>query len=314
MSQSSSTNEQNSEQILTDIQSLQSMEQELFSNLETNTNLTSEQQQQIISKINEISNMRINLYQTLNGVNTFYQGALDSSIGTLQEQTAAIGIVESELNQAKIRLKALEAEKNNKIRLVEINNYYGEKYTEHAKLMKIIIFILIPVIILTLLYNKGLIPNALFYGLICIIAIIGGYFFWITFGSIIMRDNMNYNEYDWYFDTANAPKSSGSSSTDPWATTSNTGVCVGAECCSTNQTYDASSNLCIDTSSNVISGFTTMISSLFSNKETFQNNPTREAMINSVLTKNSGTYKTDYTMDGENRVKAYGSNSFINYR
>ncbi len=104
--------------------------------------------------MNQLSNMRINLYQTLSGVNNYYGNALRSSIGTLKEQTAAIAIVENELNQAKKRLQILESEKNNKIRLVEINEYYGEKYSEHATLMKIVIFTLIPIIILAILNSK----------------------------------------------------------------------------------------------------------------------------------------------------------------
>jgi GTP-sensing pleiotropic transcriptional regulator CodY len=42
-----SNNSQNNEQILNDIQLLQQMEQQLFNNLETNSNLSVEQQQQI---------------------------------------------------------------------------------------------------------------------------------------------------------------------------------------------------------------------------------------------------------------------------
>jgi GTP-sensing pleiotropic transcriptional regulator CodY len=58
-----SNNSQNNEQILNDIQLLQQMEQQLFNNLETNTNLTVEQQQQIIEKISQLSNMRIKRYE-----------------------------------------------------------------------------------------------------------------------------------------------------------------------------------------------------------------------------------------------------------
>ena len=118
---------QNNEQILNDIQSLQQMEQNLFNSLETNPNLSFQQQQQIVEKMNQLSNMRINLYQTLNGVNNFFQNALQSSVGTLKEQTIAISIVESELNESKKQLQLLENDKNDKIRLVEINNYYGDK-------------------------------------------------------------------------------------------------------------------------------------------------------------------------------------------
>ena len=137
---SGSNVQQNNEQILNDIQYLQQLEQQMFNNLETNPNLSTQQQEEIIQKMNQISNMRINLYQTLSGVNSFFQNALTSSVGTLQEQTAAIAIVESELNRSKKRLETLNMERNNKIRLVEINDYYGEKYSEHSNLMKIIIF------------------------------------------------------------------------------------------------------------------------------------------------------------------------------
>lgn len=68
----------NNQQILNDIQSLQIMEQQLVNSLESNPNLTSTQQQDIIKKINQISNMRINLYKTLSGVNGFFQLALNS--------------------------------------------------------------------------------------------------------------------------------------------------------------------------------------------------------------------------------------------
>ena len=139
---------QTNEQILNDIQALQQIEKQLFENLESNPQLSSEEQQKIISKINQLSNMRINLYQTLSGVNDFFQNALSSSVGTLQQQSTAIGIIEGELNRSKNQLSELEDDNMNKIRLVEINNYYGDKYAEHSQLMKIVIYTLVPVIIL----------------------------------------------------------------------------------------------------------------------------------------------------------------------
>ena len=281
---------QNNEQILNDIQSLQQMEQQLFNSLETNTTLTPQQQQQIVEKMNQLSNMRINLYQTLSGVNGFFQNALSSSVGTLQEQTVAIGIVENELNQAKQRLELLEAEKNNKIRLVEINDYYGDKYAEHSKLMKIIIFTLVPVIILAFLNNKGILPNTIYYILVIIVAVIGSYFFWTTFASTIMRDNMNYQEYDWYFDPNAAPSGS-ASSTDPWLSLNAHGTCIGQMCCSDGQTYDSDLNQCIGDST-VTESFMT------------------ESMVNKVLTKTQpGKYKHDANMG---TVQHNQVNSFIN--
>jgi hypothetical protein len=282
---------QNNEQILNDIQSLQQMEQNLFTSLETNANLTPQQQEKIIEKMNQLTNMRINLYQTLSGVNNFYGTALQSSAGTLKEQTAAIGIVESELNRSKKRLQLLEAEKNNKIRLVEINDYYGDKYAEHSQFMKIIIFTLVPIIILAFLNNKGILPNTIYNILLVIISFIGAYFMWGRYASIIMRDNMNYQAYDFYFDPNTAPTGATTDGTDPWLS-KGSGSCVGQYCCSDGQTYDAELNKCVITE-NVAESFVT-----------------ESMVVTDILTKKqNGKYKDDVNMGS---IQESLSNSFIN--
>lgn len=283
--------------ILNDIDSLQKMEQQLFNNLESNTNLTQQQKVNEIEKINNLTNLRINLYQTLSGINNFSINSLKTTVGSLEEQIVAVDIVESELNKSKARLSALEEERNNKIRLVEINNYYSDKYSEHSALMKIVIFTLIPVIFLTVLNKKGLLPDGIFNILIIIIALIGGYFFWIRFGSIIMRDNMNYQEYNWAFDPASAPAPTSSASTSTSTSTSSTsssssGTCVGQSCCSTGLTWDQSLNKCVSNSSNVKESFIT------------------ESMVNNVLIKSQpGKYNSDYNLGNINPTT---SPSFIN--
>jgi hypothetical protein len=294
--------QENNEQILNDIQSLQQMEQQLSNNLETNPNLTSEQQQNIIEKMNQLSNMRINLYQTLSGINNYYENALDSSVGTLQEQVTAVGIVESELNQARQRLSLLEEEKNNKIRQVEINTYFGDKYTEHSELMKIIIFTLIPVIIISFLYSKSLLPKMVYYVLVALVSLVGAYFFWKRYASIIMRDNMNYQQYDFPFDPNSVTTTGSTSSTDPWQTNTNLGTCVGDYCCSTGMSYDASLNQCvIGSSGTTTTGTTTTGTTTSTTGTTTTSSGTEsfitESMINNVLTKTQpGKYKADYDL------------------
>ncbi len=290
----STSNAQNNEQILNDIQNLQQLEQQLFNTLETNTSLSAAEKQKLITKANELSRFRINLYKTLGGVNGFFNSALSSSLGTLKEQTVAIGIIETELNKSKKRLEILEQERNNKIRLVEINEYYGDKYEEHAQLMKIIIFTLIPVILLSFLYNKGLLPNSIYRFLIIVISIIGAVYLWRRYASIITRDNMNYQEYNWYFDPNLATSGSTTTSADPWLSTSSGssyGTCIGQACCSSGQVYDSTSNQCVATATS-------------STQESFET-------INNILTKQQpGKFKTDY--DLSDNYKAPLSNSIIN--
>lgn len=272
--------DQNNEQILGDIQSLQQMEQQLFNSLETNANLTTNEQQKIVDKMNQLSNMRINLYKTLSGVNNYFENALNTSVGSLKQQVVAIQIVEDELDRAKKRLELLEEEKNNKIRLVQINTYYSDRYAEHAQLMKVIIYTLIPVIIISLLLKKGILPSKLYYIILIIISLIGAYFFWKRFMSIIMRDNMNYREYNWSFDPNNvSTETDDSSGDDPWVTNVNLGTCVGDYCCAPNTAYDPDLNQCVPKAG--APGNTT----IEEEEETEDTEEGFEGMVNNVLTK-----------------------------
>jgi uncharacterized protein YukE len=232
ISQNQSNFSERNQQILSDIQNLQTIEQGLFSNLENNSStMSQEEQQQLIQKMNEISQMRINLYKSLTGINSYFQDALVNSRDTLDEQIVAIGIVEEQLNDAKKRLALIEEEKNSNIRNIEINDYYSEKYSNHTSLMKIVIFMLIPIIILAVLYNKGFLPSPIYLTLVAIIAIVGFYFLFTSFYSMMRRDNMNYQQYDWGFNPNNAPTSSTTGpNVDPWSGGTST-VCVGAQCC-----------------------------------------------------------------------------------
>lgn len=227
------------------IQELQSLEQGIFTTLEqSGSSMTQAEQNQLINQMNDISQMRINLYQSLSGMNSLFQNALTSSRDTLDEQIVAIQIVEKQLNQAKTRLKSLEDEKNNNIRHIEINDYYAERYGQHAQLMKVIIFMLVPIIILAVLYNKGILPRPIYLGLIVIVGAIGFYFIWTTYFSMIRRDNMNYQQYDWSFNKKTAPSNTGTSTiTDPWSGGASD-LCVGPQCCTTYEMFDASLNQC----------------------------------------------------------------------
>lgn len=241
--------QESNQDILNDIQNLQKIEQELFNSLETNPNLSVQQKEKITKKIDQITNMRINLYKTLSDVNGFFQNSLKSSHGTLNDQSVAISIVESELNKMKENLNLLQTEKNNKMRIIQINKYYGDKYAEHSSLMKIIIFTLVPVIILTIINRTGILPSIVYYILLCIIVGVGAYYFWYRYSSIITRDPLNYNEYDWDFNVRTAPEPPKGETVDPWASSLAGGICVGQACCTPDQTYDTKIDKCITNNS-----------------------------------------------------------------
>lgn len=240
-------NTKNIEKILNDIQSLQDTEQKLFNSLESNTLLTTKQQKKIVDQINKISEMRLNLYKTLGGVNQFYQNILYNAKNVSNQQKQVIRVVENQLNESKKKLNYLKKEQNNKIRLIQINDYYGQKYSEHASLMKYIIYMLLPIIILCFLYNFGLLPSSLFYILIVIISVVGSIYIITKLVSIWNRDNMNYQAYNWTFNKKGAPSTTNKSfSGNPWLSSNfNLGTCIGNACCSPGTLYDTTVNKCI---------------------------------------------------------------------
>jgi hypothetical protein len=260
-------------QIIQDISNLQNIEKDLFSTLEQSISqetITQTDKESMINKINEISQMRANLYDAIGGINSFYQNSLNSSEKTLAQQSAAVSIVENELNEAKTRMESIKDYKLKKLRLVEINNYYGARYAAHSNLMKIVLYMFVPILVLAILANYGILPGWLFTILVIIIGFIGvialGYEIW----SMTMRDNMIYPEYDWGFNPDTAPKAvSVSNYKDPWAaSSSNVAICIGQQCCDTGYSYNSAQNKCIPSvTENFVSEIFTKYSKMCENKK-----------------------------------------------
>jgi hypothetical protein len=98
------------------------------------------------------------------------------------------------------------------------------------------------------IYNRGILPYNIFLVIVSIVTVVGGYFFWKRLASILMRDNMNYNKYDW------AVKLPSNASTgqvdDPWITGNLPSItCIGSGCCSDGMTYDTIQDRCVFASS-----------------------------------------------------------------
>ena len=237
-------NQQTADQIFNDIQSLQGVEQDLFSSLDDQT-LNAEKRTDIINKINSISDMRLNLYETLNDVNGYFTKLNDDSTNSMSDQSSAIKIVEEQLNKSKQSLMDSEKDKNNKMRMIEINSYYSQRYAEHSDLMIITIGTLIPIILITFLYNNSLLPYNVFFILIVFIGLYGAFLFFNRLASIWSRDSINYQEYLWAFNKKAAPgpivKSDENS--DPWGSL-NMGVCIGKSCCSADTVWNDKTRVC----------------------------------------------------------------------
>jgi hypothetical protein len=251
------------QKIKDDIDNLQKIEMELIQTLGSNPNITTDEKNALYAKVNAVTDMRIRLYKTLDNASGMYKDILKGSTEKLELQTDAIGIMERELDNTKKRIDALSSDKNNKMRLVEVNEYYGSKYSEQAGLMKIIILTLISVIIVTFLkkrYLAAYMPDIIYYILIIGIFITGGVFFVLKFGDYMSRDSMNYQEFDWGFNKGKAPNPTNMIPVDPWFSPDmKFGLCVDKDCCAEGTEYDDDKNKCVPvTTKNDVDTFTTI--------------------------------------------------------
>lgn len=235
------------EQIISNIKNMQTNEMKLYVSLD-DQNLTQDQRTDIINRIEQIGETRQTLYNSLNNMASSYQQNVTTSQNTISQQMFAIDIVENELNEAKGRMKALEVEKYDKLRLVEINTYYGKRFNAHKEIVKVIVYICIFMLITIILGKKEILPRNIYIVLNGIIIVVGI----IVIGKKIIdlsnRDNMNFDEYDWYFNKEKAQSNTSTSTTasgDPWASIKTT--CIGDLCCSPSQglIYDSVNKVCV---------------------------------------------------------------------
>lgn len=244
------------EEMINDITDLQNIEKELYNKLEiisANKPVTDEDAlelktnvDKIIEKINNVSDMRMNLYKNLQKNYTFYQNNVAGARETIIEQTTAINIVNDQLEKSKEKLRQLQDDKNIKLRSIEINTYYGKQYDDYTNVMKIIIYMCIPIIIITFLEERGIIPNGIYSGLFIVIMVVGIYFIGWKILHIVSKSKFDYDVYDWFFNLKNAPTTNGDFAVglsikgpnpfDPH--------CIDGTCCSVGTVFDSSLGVC----------------------------------------------------------------------
>jgi hypothetical protein len=282
------------DQTLSDIQKLQELEKELYAKMEglsANKKLTQKIKDDIIANIDELSQLRMNLYANLKNNYDNYQLTSITTSNTYDEQSTAVAVVEKELDNAKARLASMQDDKNNKMRYIGVNTYYGKQYDAHSHIMKIIIFMCIPIIIISILSNKGIIPPTIAAIVSAVIVAIGILFLFKNIVSIFNRDNMNYDRFDWSFDPSDAPTSDSEpdDSSVPWASKA-PGTCIGQDCCDQGATYDSDQNICIIDGSNDSSSNDSSSNDSSSNDRTIGTNTESMCSMN-----NGGKYAPQYS-------------------
>ncbi len=190
---------------INNIKKLQDLEKYMFQNLEKINNQDSSdihQQQQIISRINELSGMRTGLFNQLKNMYSGTQTELNDQRTMLADQITLVGIVENELNKAKQNLTALTNDKNNKLRLVEIGNYESSRYKAHIGIMQIIAVSSLILLAISFLLQSGYLPSNISSALILITLFIAIVLVLNRVFDIMSRSNLDFDKYNFYYDKA----------------------------------------------------------------------------------------------------------------
>jgi hypothetical protein len=239
-------------EIIDSIQKLQDVEQRLFSSLTSGTasGLSADQQNAMITEINDVAQSRTSLYSALLQYYKGQQGGATDVRQNLVDQKTVLGLFENQLNHAKGNYNRLKSQAANKLRMVEINTYYGEKYKAYGGLMKIVLLVCAPVLILAVLSRLGLFPRMLAGALSFVAVAVGGFFIVRSLIDIYARDNMVFNEYNWEFDPTKAGLSEHVSAGAPTSTFGlKTDVdalgCIDSECCTDGSTWDKKTGRCV---------------------------------------------------------------------
>ncbi len=266
MSQSTlDRNQDRTEQALANLDHLQRMERDLYKTLEKlNANDAAySEQQKVMEKVNQVADMRISLFQGLRDMYSQTQEDVAQTRVDLVDQLTVLGVVNAELDNARSQLGELEDARANKVRMAEINTYYGKRYRAHAELMKLIVIVCLPILVVVVLQRRGLLSSKIANPVLAVVIAVGVLLVGLRLWDLAWRNNMNYDEYDWAWDPdAHDPgviqydvqewKKSGPGSAIVGGIAEiaedigdELDFCVGSHCCGPNTYYDHKKAKCV---------------------------------------------------------------------
>ena len=231
-------------ELSTYIDKLSKVEQQLIEQISSTKD--AKEQARLSNNLVLIQDTRTDLINALSSINAYYTQNLTGSSHTLEQQTNAVAIMDKEMEQAKKRLAYINEQKENKLRIVEINQYYSASYAEWTHLVKILIITLISfaIVINITTYFPGL-PSEVYSMLMFIISVVSLYYIFVSIVSIYSRDNMVYDEYNWNFNINSAPKMDSASSFKNSFKLPSMMSCIGENCCQDGTLWNKDIGKCV---------------------------------------------------------------------
>lgn len=186
------------QQLLTSVQQLQDAQKDLMNKYSSATDPT--ERKNIANEMDKNETLRSNLLSSSGAAALVQSHAIDTKQDAAADLTAMTLLMEAELKSAREQLEEIQTSRLGKERMIQLNTYYGKRFMAQAGVMKIFIYMCIPVLILAVLANMGFLPNYIAGFAIIASIVIGIIYIYGAVHDINRRDKMNFDEYTWEFD------------------------------------------------------------------------------------------------------------------
>jgi hypothetical protein len=243
---SADTLSESQQQLLKSVQQLQEEQRENISTFATAADQTDKKK--TLDRMKQNETLQTQLLSSLGRVALVQTQEVDNRRNAAKELAILVELAEQELQDVRARLDTIQTTHSAKKRMIELNTYYGKRFMAQAGVMKIFIYMCIPVLVFSVLANMGLLPNYIAGFIIIAIIVAGIVYIYAAVHDINRRDKMNFDEYTWEFD----PSRVGSVINPKDATKRHrreSGMdigCFNGECCDkTTTTWNPASKSCV---------------------------------------------------------------------
>jgi hypothetical protein len=259
---SSDTLSESQTRLLKSVQQLQDEQKNTISAFATASDPA--EKKRILDKMKQNETLQTTLLSSLGRVALVQTQEVENRRNAKMELTTLVELAEQELEDVRARVKAAEDSRSAKKRMIELNSYYGKRFMAQAGVMKIFIYMCIPVLVLAVLANMGLLPQYIAGFIIIAVIVTGIVYMYYAVHDINRRDKVNFDEYTWEFDpsrvgdvinpTHNARHhgrrrrtgAGAGAGSDAGAGSGAGASCVGSNCCDGNTTkWNETSGTCV---------------------------------------------------------------------
>lgn len=238
--------------LLEQLEQSQKAERELYATLRADKGtLTAAERDNLVAEINQESAKRREYYAALESQAEMRSSYKTAVVGEGAKQEETLRLLEDQLDSAKAVLNSMMDEKHDKMKMIEINTYFGKKYAGYASLMVAVCVVLLMQLI-PFAVQKYLNAPEIAASISKAIWWVGGLFLLYKFVDVKWRRGDNYDEYQWWLaPTTMAEMEDINASGGQIVDISGVDIpelCMGSYCCGPGTSWDDASGCVIDES------------------------------------------------------------------